>query len=590
MDSWPWRTKKGLMDWYKVDLHIHTPASECYHQEGVSYFDIVKTAEERGLDIIALADHNTVRGYSEFLSEIRDLEFLESLDRLRREEKAQLDEYRRILRKVLVLPGFEFTATFGFHILAVFSEKTLVRDLEHLLLLMGVPSDQLDMGTGEVGATVDVLTAYRMIRQAGGIVIAAHANSSHGVVLQGLGFGGQTKIAFTQDANLHALEVTDYESRRANRTATFFDGSRPEYPRRMHIIQSSDAHRLDDDAHDRSQFGVGGRAIEVQLSEPSFEALKSLFESSNFKKIRPYRWNSDPANIFSQDRKKSQDSSRAVFHERMTRRGGLLYAVIRDIAAFANTEGGTVYVGASGDASAAIRGLDRPDESANSLREELRRRVSPMPQVQVMPFRVDGRNLLRVSVQKNPAKKSLLDGNKAYVRNDGKSQLLEQEAAPTKRKQGRRRKGQKPETASTKMEMEMENISEARFRKPPPRTGVEVVSSEKRNGVTYYALRDLRNRNVVTNVTKGSARRLWRYAIGEHEKVADESASIRWQDDVGLIDAGENSSQSKYNLAQLDEKGNIHYYYGVTGRGLPDEWKVVLEAKAPVRAEASAVQ
>jgi hypothetical protein len=42
-------------------------------------------------------------------------------------------------------------------------------------------------------ATVDVITAYHLISEAGGLVIAAHANSSNGVAMRGFTFGGQTQ-------------------------------------------------------------------------------------------------------------------------------------------------------------------------------------------------------------------------------------------------------------------------------------------------------------------------------------------------------------------------------------------------------------
>ena len=62
---------------------------------------------------------------------------------------------------------------------------------------------------------------------------------------RGLDFGGQTRIAYTQDPNLHVLEVTDLEKRGRYTTRRFFDGSKPEYPRSMRCIQGSDAHRLE---------------------------------------------------------------------------------------------------------------------------------------------------------------------------------------------------------------------------------------------------------------------------------------------------------------------------------------------------------
>lgn len=137
------------------------------------------------------------------------------------DEKRRLEEYRRLLSKILVLPGFEFTATFGFHILGIFPSETPVNFLEHLLLTLNVPADKLDEGSSTVGSTSDVLRAYQVINQAGGLVIAAHANSNNGVVMRGLDFGGQTRIAYTQDANLHALEVTDLENEGTTQHAAF---------------------------------------------------------------------------------------------------------------------------------------------------------------------------------------------------------------------------------------------------------------------------------------------------------------------------------------------------------------------------------
>ena len=53
-----------------MDLHLHTPASSDYQDPGISYLDILRRAEVRGLDIIAFTDHNTVAGYSQMMEEI----------------------------------------------------------------------------------------------------------------------------------------------------------------------------------------------------------------------------------------------------------------------------------------------------------------------------------------------------------------------------------------------------------------------------------------------------------------------------------------------------------------------------------------
>lgn len=108
------------LTWYSMDLHLHTPASSDYKQEGVGYLDILQRAEAQGLDVIAFTDHNTVAGFRNMQANIEQLVMLKTLDRILPEEEAQLKEYNRLLNKILVLPGFEFTATFGFHVLGIF--------------------------------------------------------------------------------------------------------------------------------------------------------------------------------------------------------------------------------------------------------------------------------------------------------------------------------------------------------------------------------------------------------------------------------------------------------------------------------------
>jgi PHP family Zn ribbon phosphoesterase len=193
------------MQWYRVDLHLHTPASSDYQESEVTYLDILRKAEFRGLDIIAFTDHNTVAGWATMLQEIEHLEYLENLDRAQPDELRTLNEFRRLMDKVLVLPGFEFTATFGFHILGLFAPETPTRQLEHLLLSLNVPLETLDVGSSQVGASADVLRAYQVINEAGGICIAAHAKSTLGVALGGVVFGGNTRMDYTQNPFLHAL-------------------------------------------------------------------------------------------------------------------------------------------------------------------------------------------------------------------------------------------------------------------------------------------------------------------------------------------------------------------------------------------------
>ena len=52
------------LQWVRVDMHLHTPASADYRDPDATYLKILQKAEERGLDIIAFTDHNSVQGYA----------------------------------------------------------------------------------------------------------------------------------------------------------------------------------------------------------------------------------------------------------------------------------------------------------------------------------------------------------------------------------------------------------------------------------------------------------------------------------------------------------------------------------------------
>ena len=561
------RSGSGSKKWYRVDLHLHTPGSADYAEPEASYLDILQKAESRGLDIIAFTDHNTAAGYGAMQREIEELNLLKQLNRLRAEEKRRMDEYQRLLNRVLVLPGFELTAALGFHILGIFPPQTTVRELEYILLSLNVPPEKLDEGSTEVGATVDVLTAYRIINQAGGLVIAAHSNSSHGVALQGFDFGGQTKIAYTQDPHLHALEVTDLESKSRRRTALFFNGSKPEYPRRMHCIQGSDAHNINRDPKDKKRLGVGDRVTEVLLSEASFAALLQVFQGDDFARTRPFRPTQAPFDHVQAAREQGPSIVQS-FHETMARRGGRLHAVLCDVCAFANTNGGTIYVGASSNAKAPPAGLDNPAEAISTLRNEIERKITPPLTVSMDTLDSQRRKVIRVVVQAGDDTPYAVDEYKIYVRDESETIMAVRDEIV-----GLVSRKFKPSEPSPPEDEAVAKVASATGQVAPPRTGVEIVVSEERKGNRYFSMKDLRNGNVVHNVTQQSARKLWQYAITENLKQPVKPENVQWEGDIGLLKHYKRAGKWRYDLAQRDPDGTIHIFYGVTDDGIHGPWR-----------------
>ncbi|MEN8172800.1 MAG: RNA-binding domain-containing protein [Chloroflexota bacterium] len=572
------------MKWYTMDLHLHTPASSDYQQPEVSYLEILRQAETRGLDMIAFTDHNTVAGYRRMNDEIQQLEMLKGLGRLLPEEQSKLEEYYRLKKKILVLPGFEFTATFGFHILAIFAPETPVREIEHILLDLNIPADQLDHGSAAVGASADVLAAYEKIKAAGGLAIAAHANSTNGVAMRGFRFGGQTKIAYTQDKNLSALEVTDLERKGRHSTAAFFSGSKPEYPRRMHCIQGSDAHRLEGDSQRHKNLGIGERSTDVRLPEITFQALAALFEGNDFARTRPHRAKAEPAFDFIQAAVDEGANIIQDFHETMTVRGGKLYAIIADICAFANTNGGTLYVGINAvqrKKAGDTKSLKKSD--IDRLIKEISDRISPPLTCNLDLQKFKNKSVIRILIPVGDDPPYAVDESKIYLRTEAETGMAVRDEIVEMVLRGQR--DQIADAAPPKLE-KVPAIPTADVDKgeptpsviAAPRTGVEVVAVEERQKVYYYTVRDLRNGNMVKNVTKKSARHLWQYALTQHKKLVDnqDKAGIKWHGELGIIKRQDRGSYTRYDLVQRDAEGKHQYYFGVTDDGIHGAWKQVV--------------
>ena len=629
--------------WRRIDLHIHTPASHDYEEPGRTYLDILKQAERRGLDIIAFTDHNTVNGYRAMHDEIERLTYLEKLGRIQADELARLNEYRRLTRKILILPGFEFTATFGFHVLGIFSPDKPLRDIEYILMSLGVPGAAIDGGLTEAGATSDVLRAYAAIDAAGGIAIAAHANSTNGVAMRGLNLGGQTRIAFTQDPHLHALEFTDLDRGR-NSSARLFDGSKPEYPRRMLAIQGSDAHRVAGSPDYPKRLGVGERTTEVQLDEVSFSALRGLFLSQAFDRVRPAfdvrDLPEDPITTLTQ----ASPGSKLALYSGLPKRGDRFQSVLCDICALANGDGGDILITfppakvskrSDGQAEAAAMA----QHLALAIEAHLTPRLNVAVHVRTM---LDGAPCLHIAVPQGEDVPYALDNTQCFVRQGSASRPATRDEVVTLARRGYQKAAEQPPQSSRSPQLSAQPAGHAKPRQPTrsasaspqraapakgspshhparpdqtptkrseekpavlitapasngaaslpgtPKTGVQVLAMEERNGIMYFTVRDLRNNAVIRNVTMKSARDLWHYAITQFAEHPYGPEDVVWHGDRAVLASEERGGKRRYDLALRDADGQAIVFYGVSAEGLDETWQALIAEFEAQRAAAPA--
>ena len=117
--------------WLKADLHIHTPASEDMDEKwsNSTAEDLVAIAIEKGLDVIAITDHNTA---------------------------AWCDDVRAAASRtsLTVLPGVEISTPQG-HILALFDCDVPASKIEDLLVTVEISRD--DFGRLDVATTQGIV-------------------------------------------------------------------------------------------------------------------------------------------------------------------------------------------------------------------------------------------------------------------------------------------------------------------------------------------------------------------------------------------------------------------------------------------------
>ncbi len=202
------------------DLHIHSALSPC-GDEDMTPNNIVNMAYIKGLDIIAVTDHNSCKN-----------------------ARAVMEAGKGVIK---VVPGMEVTTSEEVHTLCLFPDIDAAEDMdqfvyEHLMKVENQPeifgrqlimnSDDEIVGEEEFllvnAIDLDIYEVSAEVKKRGGIFIPAHIDKTSYSVLSNLGF-------FPPDLFVDGVEIT-------SRGLAKFSGQYEKYG----IITDSDAHYLED--------------------------------------------------------------------------------------------------------------------------------------------------------------------------------------------------------------------------------------------------------------------------------------------------------------------------------------------------------
>lgn len=141
--------------WFKCDLHLHTPASKCFEDKSVTPEQWVNKAIEKGLNCVAVTDHNT----GEWIDIIK---------------KASIGT------GLIVYPGVEITCdTSKVHLIVLFELNATTEDVNDFLISCGINrsmfADQSASSSNTIFQIADI--AHRK----GALVIPAHIDEFNGL-------------------------------------------------------------------------------------------------------------------------------------------------------------------------------------------------------------------------------------------------------------------------------------------------------------------------------------------------------------------------------------------------------------------------
>jgi hypothetical protein len=232
-------------------------------------------------------------------------------------------------------------------------------------------------------------------------------------------------------------------------------------------------------------------------------------------------------------------------------------------------------VGVSGDARKRAAGVSNPQEGLNTITKAIQA-ITPPLDVTVDLHKSGSANVIRIAVPRGDDPPYAIDDNKIYIRDEAETTLaVRDEIVRLARKKEAVRAAPAAEPPPPP-ELAPQTAALTDGAVDPPRTGVEIVASEEREGRWYHVMRDLRNSSVVKNVTQKSARRLWHYAISQREKHPIDAAKIGWAGDLALLGKSQHAGKQRFDLAQRQPDGSIRVYYGVTEDGIHGAWRRIV--------------
>ena len=240
-----------MSKWWKIDFHVHTPASKDYKENDVTPESWLKAAMEQELDAVVVADHNS----GEWIDKL-----YAAYDKMKRENAEGF-------RELTVFPGFELSVAGEpnrYHLLCVLDPIKRTRNLTACLGECGIRDG---FGDEEHVSTLrGIEDIVQSVCNHGGLLIPAHINGDKGLI------GNRTTLTPDLEKALNYFVAAEFCTPPA-----YTDGKMKHAVKRLAILGGSDAHvtRMDSvSGGEHRHSWIGKHYVWVKMGNPTIDALR----------------------------------------------------------------------------------------------------------------------------------------------------------------------------------------------------------------------------------------------------------------------------------------------------------------------------
>ncbi len=227
------------LNWKKICLHVHTPASQDYSGDNnITPREFLEKALDAGIDVLGITDHHSFSW----------------IEQLRQANQEIFEETGKCL---IIFPGMEIHTSDSVHILCLFEPRIEIEDLDWFMGKLGFPSQNIGDHSYQTEYSLERDELFNWVSNKKGIIIFAHVKNQNKGLLEA--------------CSSHAIKEKLLKSKKH-----IFECSRSQYNQVLGDYDKGPV-IITSDIHDANEFSDEEKLTWLKLgSTPNIESIRQI--------------------------------------------------------------------------------------------------------------------------------------------------------------------------------------------------------------------------------------------------------------------------------------------------------------------------